>query len=207
MDHADRNIGGFVFVEQERVFAARDLGDAFDEDPMLGPVPVLLQAERRARLDADPLDLKPVPRVERVGPPPRTGNPAVRLPAPVPSFLQFRSDFLDRSHLVAVRHQDCIRRIDDHQVQRPDGHDRTVRRVDEGVLGPMDEPLAVQAVAGGVGRRHLGHGLPIADVAPRARKGDDHYVVMVLHYGVVDALRAAGGEGRDVRADEFEAVG
>ena len=63
-------------------------------------------------------------------------------------------------------------------------------------------PLAGDAVAVGIGRAELGHGVPAAHVAPLALEGHHGHVVVRLHHGVVDALRAAGQEGFGSRAHE-----
>jgi hypothetical protein len=59
---------------------------------------------------------------------------------------------------------------------RAQGDHRAVRRVDEGLRGLHGVALAVDAVALGIGRGEVGHGVPAANVAPGGGKGDDGHV-------------------------------
>src|SRR5688572_26497433 len=70
VDLAEGNVGALVLAEDADLVAVRDLGRAADDDPVLGPVVVLLQAERCARLDHDPLDLEARTGVDAVVPAP-----------------------------------------------------------------------------------------------------------------------------------------
>ncbi len=55
---AQWDVGGLVFGEEQHFGAISDFGRAFDHNPVLGTVVVLLQAEAGAGLDLNALDLE-----------------------------------------------------------------------------------------------------------------------------------------------------
>ncbi len=115
--------------------------------------------------------------------------------------LQLGHHVLDLFGAVAVGHQQGVGRVDDEQVLGAERDHRAVGCVDVGVLRERGEALALDAVAVGVGGREFGHGVPAADIAPGAGVGHHGHLGMVLHDGIVDALRAAGREGAGQRLD------
>ena len=58
VDLADGNVGGLIFLKIKYILAEGDAGGSPDHNPVLGPVFVLLQRERRTRFDRDAFDLK-----------------------------------------------------------------------------------------------------------------------------------------------------
>ena len=68
--HLQRDVGALVLREDDGLVAVGDLGGAADHDPMFGAVVVHLQAQRRAGLDHDALDLKARAGVDAVVPAP-----------------------------------------------------------------------------------------------------------------------------------------
>src|SRR5512135_3117665 len=60
---AERNEGGLVLRDEERLVSARHFRRTSHHHPMLGAMVVHLQRERRPRIDDDALDLKAAPGV------------------------------------------------------------------------------------------------------------------------------------------------
>src|SRR5207342_3902917 len=75
--HAQRDVGALVLREDDRLVATRDAAGATDHDPVLGAVVVHLQAQRRAGLHRDALDLETLAHVDRVIAAPRAVDLAV----------------------------------------------------------------------------------------------------------------------------------
>src|SRR3990167_4901608 len=63
---AQRDVGAFVFTQQEYFFAAGDPRRAIHHDPVFGAMVVHMQAECSAWFDNDPLDLEAVAAVDAV---------------------------------------------------------------------------------------------------------------------------------------------
>ena len=74
--------------------------------------------------------------------------------------------------------------------------------MDEGVARIQRAGLAAQAVAVAIGQLQVGHRVPAADVAPAAFEFHDRDVSVLFEHRVVDALGAAGGEGRLLQPKE-----
>ena len=105
--------------------------------------------------------------------------------------------------MAAACNQQRIWRVDDEQVLRAQGNDDAVGGVNEGALALNRQALAVNAVALLVCWAEVGHGVPAANVAPGTRKRHHGHLLVTLHYGVVDAVGAAGGECFRFRTDEL----
>lgn len=59
-----RNIGGLIFGEEKNLIAVGDFGRAFDDDPVLGPVVMHLEAEFGAGIDVDTFDFEALAEVD-----------------------------------------------------------------------------------------------------------------------------------------------
>ena len=217
MYHADGNVGGLIFRQQEGVGAACDFGGSLDDHPVLGAVVVFLQAQRRAGPDGNTLDLETLADIDAVVPAPGARHLAVVRGLRGFQPFEFRHY---RFHLLGVasrNDQQRVRRVNDEQVIRSQRHHRPVWRMDVGFAGLQRHALAADAVASLVRRRQVRDGVPAADIAPRAAERNDRDIGMVLHDGVVDAFGAArlksGGvgtnEGRVLRGFRhcFAAIG
>ena len=81
-----------------------------------------------------------------------------------------------------------------------------MRRMHKGVAGVQRNALAVNAVALAINWRQVCHSLPAANIAPGAGKGEHGYIGVVLHDGVVNALRPAGFKRLGLRAHKAAIV-
>src|SRR5690606_28402491 len=79
------NMDVLVRSENAHVSIHCDLSQSADDDPMLGPVPVLLKRKAPVRVDDDALDLKSGSVIDDLVPPPGAVNMrmAMRLGAPI----------------------------------------------------------------------------------------------------------------------------
>ena len=78
MNFTKRDVGRLVFSQQEGFFAAGYPGGSLDDNPVLGAMMVLLQAEAGAGLDLNSLDFETRLFVDAVVPTPRAKNLAVQ---------------------------------------------------------------------------------------------------------------------------------
>ena len=165
---------------------------------------VALQAQRRARMHEDALDLEPLAQRKAFEPAP---GPVIlgklrRLPRPrslqrrdrLPQVL--RAVHRRDQHRVGHRHGDHVLQPEPHQ-HLPLG------------LGPKQRVAALQRLhrpaAGDTIRvaRHLApDGLPAPEVGPAAREGHDAQSLGPLHHGVVDRDILGLGPGRRVQPQE-----
>src|SRR5262245_60094755 len=113
---ADRDVRRLVLGDEVHVRAARHSCCARHDNPMLGAVVVHLEAERRARLDHDPLDLEPVAPVDALVVAPRAVNAAVRDVLGPLRRVEVRDDVLDLLGVGAIRHQHRIGGFDHDRV-------------------------------------------------------------------------------------------
>src|SRR5690606_31722625 len=135
---AARNVRALVLLQVEHLAVAGDLGHAGDDHPVLGAVAVPLQAQPRAGLDHDALDLDPFARVDRVVAAPRAIDLAVEGVLLAPGFPDAVHDALDVLHPVLARDQGGVLGVDDHQVLDADRGDHAP------VRGPHQVVAAVQ---------------------------------------------------------------
>ena len=209
---AERNVGRFVFGEQEGPVAAGDLGRAADHDPVFGAVMVHLQAQLGAGIDDDALDLEAFAGVDRVVPAPGPIDLAVRLREAAAFGLQARDDLLDVLGAVLVRDHDGVGRLHhDHVLATHCGH-QTAAGVDQGVAAGLEHHFAARGIAVGVLGRHRPKRVPGADVRPARGERHDHALAELrcsgelFHHRVVDRIARAALEGCGVEADEVGVV-
>ena len=116
MHRSNRDIGGFIFRQQEGFVVAGDLRRATHDDPVLGAVVVLLQRQLFTRFHSNALNLEPVAHVDAVVAAPGPEHFAVH-----PGFralfrLQLLDHTLDFLNPVAMGHHQGILGINHHQV-------------------------------------------------------------------------------------------
>src|SRR5690606_4826844 len=171
---------------------AGDLGHAGDHHPVLGALVVLLQAQRRAGLDHDALDLEALAGIDGVVVAPGPVDLAVEGVLLAPGLLDAVDDVLDVLDPVLARDQGRVGGVHDDHVVDADGRDHpAVGRAHEVVPAIEREHVALVAVAVGVvlgGRPQRGPG---ADVAPAAADWDHGGAGGLLHHRVVDRIARA----------------
>src|SRR5690606_22716068 len=99
------DVRAFVLVQIEHLAVAGDLGHAGNDHPVLGAVAMPLEAERRAGLDHDALDLEPLARVDRAVAAPGAVDLAVEGVFLPPGRLDAFDDALDVLDPVLARDQ------------------------------------------------------------------------------------------------------
>lgn len=169
----DRGAGGLVLGERVGAVAVGDLGDAFDDDPLLDLVVALLQAETGAGQDGDALDLETVAFVDAVIASQGPRDLAVHDGMSAAVVLQADDDTLERPAVVAVGNEQGVEGVDDKEVLGTERDDRAVRGMDGGVTCVADDARSADAVVGTVGGSEVGNGVPAADVALLPDEG--HY--------------------------------
>ena len=102
MHLAERNVGRLVLGEQYGLVAVGDFGSAFDDDPVLSAVMVLLQAEAGFGFDLNALDLEAIGFVDAVVPTPRAVHLAMQGVLFAAIALQLADDGFDVLTATAV---------------------------------------------------------------------------------------------------------
>ncbi len=120
MNLAQRDVGGLVFGEQKYFVTVGDFGSAFDHNPMLCPMVVLLQAKAGTRFDLDALNLEATSFVNSVLPPPGSVYLAMQGMLVTFSGLQLGDDVFNILAAGFVGHEHRVGRFDDDQVLNAD---------------------------------------------------------------------------------------
>ena len=205
MHAAQRDVGALVLVQVEHTIVAGDLGHARHHDPVLGALAVFLQAQCRARLDHDALDLEAVANADRVVAAPGPVHLAVEqvlLPA---RGLDLVDDLFHVLDAILARHQRRIGRVDDDQVLDPDGRDHAaVRCAHQAVAGVDRQHIAFVAVAIRVAVGRGPQRRPRTDVAPAAADRHHGRTIRLLHDGIVDRIVRTGRERVTTDPDEVQ---
>src|SRR5215469_16871268 len=202
--HADRDVGGLVLLEEELFLAARDARGARDHHPMLGAVVMHLQRQLRAGLDLEALHLEARSRLDAVVAPPGAEHLAVQRMLVAAALLELRHQLLHVLHARLGRHQHRVLGLDYDVVPEADSGYQPAFGIQIVARGVLADDVAVRHVAVNVAFNRLGKRRPGADVAPPGRERHHHRGVGLLHHGVVDRVRRAGGEALGGYAREFQ---
>src|SRR4051812_1739194 len=131
-----------------------------------------LQAEPRARLDEDALDLEARAMVEVLVPAPRPMDATVRARLAAAGLGERRHEVLDVGTLRAVGDEHRVRGLDHGDVVEADDADEAAGRVDERVARVADDGVALDGVASTVAGADLPDRVPGAEIAPAGGERD-----------------------------------
>ena len=195
---SQRDVGRLVLAQHQHLVAVGDLGGAGDDDPVLGAVVVHLQAQGRARLDHDPLDLEARTGVDRVVPAPGAVDLAVQAVLGAATLVELRDDLLHVLAAAAIGDHHRVGRLDHHHVVQPHHADEPAGGVDQRVGAVLRDHVADAGIAVGILARHLPHRVPRPEVVPagaqRHHADVDVAAGAALHHRVVHRLARHGGE-------------
>ena len=206
VDFTERNVSALVFGKQDGLVPVGDFSGTGDDDPVLRPMVVLLQAEAGLGLDLDALDLEAPAFVDAVVPAPGTVHLAVQGVLPAPLLIEGIDDVLDVLAAGFVGNEHGIRGFDDDQVVDADDGDEAAGGVDQGVAAVAGEHVAVAGIAVFVSRQDVPDGVPGAEIAPaggeRNHAHGEGAAWGFFHDCIVDRFTGNLLEKRLGRADE-----
>ena len=198
MHLAQWDVGGLVFGQKQHLAAIGDFGRAFDDDPVLCTVVVLLQTEAGAGLDLDALDLKAAAFVDAVVPAPGAVHLAVQGVFFAFAGLQLSNDVLDVLAAGFDGYEHGIRCFDHDEVFYTNQTDQAARGMHQGVAAVGGQHIAHMGVAVFVFWQYVPHSIPGAEVAPAGVQRDhvngEGTARAAFHDGVVYGFAGDSGE-------------
>src|SRR5579885_2876548 len=192
VDAAERQVGALILADEKLPVVPRHQRAAVDDDPVLGAMEMLLQAELGAGVDDDALDLEPAALGQRLVIAPRPAHAVVRLGLGPLSRAQPRDDLLDRLGLVAAKHEHRVGGGDDDRVLDPDHGGQRPVAADKAVAAACEHHVAGGDVAVAVLGADLPQRVPAADIGPAEIRRHHRAAGGALGHRVVEAANAAG---------------
>ena len=193
-----------ILVNDHLFVVARHLGGALHDDPMLGAVMVLLQAELAARLHHDVLYLDAVAGMDRAIGAPGAVDEGVRGELAAVVLFEAGDELFDVLCAIAMRHHHRVRGRHHHQILDAEHGEQAAFGAQIIVARILGDDVAGNHVADGILLADLPQRVPGSDVAPADLAGHHCGVLGMLHHRVVDRDVLGGGEGILVETDEIE---
>ena len=165
---------------------------------------VHLQRQLPPGIDDDALDLETLARVDAFVAAPGTVHEAVLQVLRAFVARQVVHHLLHPLHLVAMRHQHGIVRLDDHQVVHAQDGQHAAAGPHQAIARAVEIHVAAHDIALLVLGQDFPQGRPGADVAPADGGGHDDGAVRVLHHGMVERNAAAAGKGGRLQAEKIQ---
>lgn len=166
---AQRDVRGLIFSKQYCGGAVSNLGSATNDNPVLGPMVMHLQAEAGLGLNLNAFDLESPAFVDAVVPPPRPMHLAVQGTVSDDRPLTGQR-WLLHPDSGAVRDKNGIGGFDHDQILNADQADQPTGGVNERIATIGAEYIAVMGIPSRIFGKHLPNGIPGAQIIPTGSK-------------------------------------